>query len=84
MVIFCIITDIKLYCIIWFYIVICIVEVLCYFVTARFFLKPVRNADGDPQWWVDIRQAVSEEDTRHLLEIIMEDEEAPLRKFAAK
>jgi len=47
-------------------------------------LKTVRNADGDPQWWVDIRQAVPEEDTRHLLEIIMEDEEAPLRKFAAK
>ena len=49
-----------------------------------FFFKTVRNADGDPEWWVNIRQAVSEEDTRHLLEIIMEDEEAPLRKFAAK
>ncbi len=40
--------------------------------------------DGDLQWWVDIRQAVSEQDTRHLLEIIMEDAEASLRKFAAK
>ena len=37
----------------------------------------VRNADGYPQWWVDFRHAVSEEDTSYLLENIMQDAEAP-------
>ena len=68
------------------YIVICKLEVvvLCCIVTVPFFFwKFVWNADGDPQWWVDIRQAVSEEDTRHLLETIVDDDEAPKRDDAA-
>ena len=57
--------------IVW-YIVICKDVVLYYILTAPFYLK----ADGDPQWWVVFRQAVSEEDTRHLLDTIRQDDEA--------
>jgi hypothetical protein len=35
-------------------------------------------ADGDPQWWFDIRSAISDESARNLLESIMENDEAPL------
>ena len=44
---------------------------------AVFFLKFVLDADGDPQWWEDIRTAISEESARNLLETIMENDEAP-------
>ncbi len=42
------------------------------------------NADGDPQWWADIRQAISEEDTRHFLETIMKEADAPSQNDAAR
>ena len=48
-----------------------------------FFFEIVFYADGDPQWWEDIRTAVSEESTRNLLETIMEDAEAPSPNDAA-
>ena len=37
----------------------------------------MRNADGDPQFWDDIRRAVSEEDTRLLVETFMDCDDAP-------
>jgi hypothetical protein len=41
------------------------------------FLKFVFNADGNPQWWADIRSAISEDSARNFLETIMEDAELP-------
>jgi hypothetical protein len=46
-------------------------------------LKFVINADGDPQWWEDIRTAISEDSSRNLLQTIMEDDEAPSPNDAA-
>ena len=40
-------------------------------------MKFVFDADGDPQWWEDIRTAISEESSRNLLQTIMENDEAP-------
>ena len=39
---------------------------------------------GDPQFWVDVRYAVSEDDTRHLLKTIMDDDDAPSANEAAR
>ena len=47
-------------------------------------MKVCLNADGDPQWWTDIRQAISEEDTRHLLEAITKEADAPSQNDAVR
>ncbi len=50
----------------------------------HYFLKVCLNADGDPQLWADIRQSISEEETRHLLGTIMKEADAPSQNDAVR
>jgi hypothetical protein len=35
------------------------------------------DGDGEPQFWQDIRAAITEEDTKNLLEALMDVDDAP-------
>jgi hypothetical protein len=37
----------------------------------------LNDGDGDPQFWQDIRAAITEEDTKNLLEALMDVDDAP-------
>ena len=55
-------------------------------VCVGFFLSLFSNedGDGDPQFWRDIRLAISEEDIGNLLEDFMDANDAPSPKDAAR